>query len=667
MKRPVICLLLIVSYLRVFAQPDRWQQRVKYTMDIDMDVSANRFTGKQQLEYYNNSPDTLNKVYYHLYFNAFQPNSMMDVRSRELGKIVLGKNSAGLDVFDWDSRVTDRILKLTPEEIGYQKILSLKMNGVAQQYIMRETILEVVLSRPILPGSKTVFDMQFEAQVPLLILRTGRDAPQTGVRYSMGQWYPKLCEYDYEGWHPTPYIVREFYGVWGDFEVNITIDKTYIIAGTGYLQNANQVGYGYETPGTKVVRPAGDKLTWHFRAPNVHDFMWAADPHYKHLIRKTPGGKTINVFYNADPAMLKQKFDTMRPSVRELYKNDFKTYVTTWDGQWNTMADAAIIVLPFIEKNFGEYAYNQFSFIHGGNGAMEYAMSTLINVPSLTAGFHEWMHSWYQGMLATNEAEVSWLDEGFADYAETLVTAYYRQQSDARTAVKPKGSEIPRIKLLDSTGYNIHKDAYEGYLNLVKSGFEEPMATNADHFSTNYAYANASYRKGEVFLAQLGYITGAATRDKILLEYYRTWRFKHPNGNDFIRVAEKVSGLKLDWYLEYWTKTTKVINYGIDSVWEKQGKTLIRLKNLGEIPMPIDFQLSFKDGTKELHYVPAYLMFGEKSNESPSIPRKIYEAWKWTNPTYTVETNRKLSELTAIEIDPSQRMADVNRRDNTMK
>lgn len=666
--KQLFLIFLLTSSIRVFSQPDRWQQRVKYTMDVNMDVNTNKLTGIQKLQYFNNSPDTLFKVFYHLYFNAFQPNSMMDLRSRELGKIVLGKNKAGLDEYDWDPRVTDRISKLTPEEIGYQKIISLKMNGVAQDYKVLETILEVNLTNPIMPGAKTVFDMQFEAQVPFQIRRSGRDNPATGVRYSMAQWYPKLCEYDYEGWHPTPYVAREFYGVWGDYEVNITIDKNYLIAGTGYLQNADQIGYGYETPGVKVASPAGGKLTWRFVAPNVHDFMWSSDPHYKHLTRKTYNGVTINVFYNADQNLLRQRYDTMRPSVRELYKNDFKNYVSNWDERWTTIADAAITVLPFIEKNFGAYPYKQYSFIHGGDGGMEYPMATLLSVPSLSAAIHEWMHSWYQGVLGTNESEYGWMDEGFTSYAESLVKAYYKQQSN-QTAAEARAStlQVPKIKALDSANYNVHTDAYNSYVKLVKSGYEEPLTTHADHFNTNYAYSTASYRKGEVFMEQLGYITGVSVRDKILLEYYRLWRFKHPNVNDFMRVAERVSGLKLDWYREYWINTTKIINYGIDSLWDEGGKTKIRIKNLGEVPMPIDLQLTYKDGTKEMHYIPMYLMFGQKPDENPAIPRKVYEAWKWTHPTYVIETNRRITELTAIEIDPSLRLADVNRGDNVIR
>ncbi len=242
MRKHMLVMAGLLAVTAAVAQPDRWQQRVKYAMDINMDVNTNRFTGKQKLEYTNNSPDTLTKVYYHLYWNAFQPNSMMDARSQALGKIKTNRGP------DWDGRVRDRIANLQPDEIGYQKILSLKLNGVAQPYTVEETILEVKLTKPILPKSTVTFDMDFEAQVPLQVRRSGRDNPQTGVRLSMSQWYPKLCEYDYEGWHPTPYIAREFYGVWGDFEVKITIDKNYLIGGTGYLQNPNQIGYGYETP-----------------------------------------------------------------------------------------------------------------------------------------------------------------------------------------------------------------------------------------------------------------------------------------------------------------------------------------------------------------------------------------------------------------------------------
>jgi hypothetical protein len=615
MKRLLLFSLFQLCLLFSFAQPDRWQQRVKYTMDVTMNVQTNQFTGHQVLEYWNNSPDTLTRVFYHLYWNAFQPNSMMDNRSRRQGTIVLRTDKNGNPVVDWDQRVRDRIQNLKPDEIGYQKISSLKMNGRPQNFKILETIMEVDLDKPILPKSKATFDLQFEAQVPLQVRRSGRDNPGTKVRYSMSQWYPKMCEYDYEGWHPTPYVGREFYGVWGDYDVKITIDKKYILGGSGYLQNANQIGYGYETPGTTVKQPAGDKLTWHFVAPNVHDFVWAADPDYVHVSRKVRDNLVIHVLYKPTTATAQQ---------------------------WEALLDMAQKALPYIEKTFGPYPYKQYSFIHGGDGGMEYPMATLLYGPG--AAVHEWMHSWYQGMMGTNESLYPWMDEGFTQYAEERVSAW----------------------LKNDTGF-AQESNYGGYYYLAKSGREEPMTTHADHYNTNFAYSLAAYSKGAVFLEQLGYITGAQVRDKILLEYYRLWRFKHPNANDFIRVAEKVSGMKLDWYKEYWIATTKTIDYSVDSLWQDGGKTKIRLRNIGLMPMPIDLQLTLKDGSKELHYIPMDLMYGEKPVEDSTIPRKVYAPWKWTSDTYVIETDQKLTNITKVEIDPSLRLADVDRRNNKLE
>jgi len=654
MQKAFLLILLCSAAWSLQAQPDRWQQHVKYTMEVNMDVSTNRFSGTQKLEYTNNSPDTLNRVFYHLYWNAFQPNSMMDQRSRSLGTISLG------GVPDWDDRVRDRIFNLKPDEIGYQKVKWIKMNGVAQTMKEHETILEVTLNKPIAPHSTVVLDLEFEAQVPLQVRRSGRDNPATGVRYSMSQWYPKLCEYDYEGWHPTPYIAREFYGVWGDYDVKITIDKKYMVGGSGYLQNPAQVGYGYETPGTKVTAPAGNSLTWIFSAPNVHDFMWAADPEYKHLSKRASNGTMIHVIYDRDIKRLQREFDTTAIKTKAEYGNNVNKYIAAWDQRWATLLDAAVTVLPFMEARFGPYPYKQYSFVHGGDGGMEYPMATLIKSPSLGTAFHEWMHSWYQMMMGTNESEYAWMDEGFTTFAEALVTQYYN------AATGNLKMAMDSLALANSHNNAIIK-AYQSYFTLVRSGLEEPMTTHADHFETNYAYGQAAYSKGATFMEQLGYITGGPVRDKILLEYYRLWHFKHPNVNDFIQVAEKVSGMKLDWYREYWVNTTKTIDYGIDSLWEEGGKTKIRIMNRGKIPMPIDMELTFKDGSKELHYVPGYLMFGAKPVEDPSIPRSVYEPWKWTQDTYTIQTTHHITDLVIAEIDPSQRMADVNRRDNKLE
>jgi len=311
-------------------------------------------------------------------------------------------------------------------------------------------------------------------------------------------------------------------------------------------------------------------------------------------------------------------------------------------ASWEDILTNAQKALPYIEKTFGPYPYKQYSFIHGGDGGMEYPMATLLSTPG--AWLHEWMHCWYYGILGSNESLYPWMDEGFASYADDRVMAFLNNDKNFPYA-----------------------DAYRSYFSLAKGGKEEPLTTHADHYNLNSAYSAAVYSKGEVFVEQLGYIAGAAVRDKILLEYYRLWKFKHPNGADFIRVAEKVSDMKLDWYKEYWINSTKTIDYGIDSLWQEDGKTKIRLKRIGLMPMPIDLQLTFKDGSKELHYIPMNLMYGAKPVEDASIPRTVYEPWRWTSETYTITTDKKFTDLSIVEIDPSQRMADVDRKNNKIE
>nr|WP_186758752.1 M1 family metallopeptidase [Echinicola salinicaeni] len=596
-----------LSLLKVNAQTTRWQQAVKYEMDVEMDVEKNQYEGEQLLAYTNNSPDTLYKVFYHLYYNAFQPNSMMDIRSRTIE--------------DPDGRVKDRISKLTPDEIGYLKVHSLKMNGKKLDFEHVGTILEVELKEPILPNTTVNFEMDFEGQVPLQIRRAGRDNKE-GVRYSMSQWYPKMANYDDQGWHANPYIGREFYGIWGDFDVKITIDKSYILGGTGYLQNPEEIGHGYESEGQKVKQSRGKNLTWHFKAPMVHDFMWAADPKYTHDKIEMDNGITIH----------------------HLYIKNSKTA-----NNWEKLKEYTPKAMEYLSEHFGQYPYKQYSVIQGGDGGMEYPMSTLITgertLPSLVGVMvHEMAHSWFQGVLGSNEALYPWMDEGFTTFATNKTMANIFSETP---------SEFPQ------------RGSYAGYERLAKSGKEEPMTTHSDHYHSNYAYGSAAYSKGAVFLAQLGYIIGEENRDKGMLTYFNDWKFKHPKTNDVIRVMEKQSGLELDWYKEYWVNSTKSIDYAVKSVEDGDKNTHITLQRNGLMPMPVDLVITYQDGSKEMVYLPLVIQRGNKPEEN-GMPKRIKtQRWPWTNITTEVILEKDINDIKSIEIDPSQRMADINRENNT--
>jgi len=608
--------LLFSGAFLLNAQPDRWQQRVEYKMDIAFDVQTHQFTGLQHLTYFNNSPDELNSVFYHLYFNAFQPGSMMDVRSRTIA--------------DPDSRVGDRISKLKPNEMGYQHINSLKRDGKVVSFEVAGTILEVHLDKPIPPHSSAVFEMEFEAQVPLQIRRSGRDNRE-GIAYSMSQWYPKMCEYDYQGWHANPYVGREFYGVWGDFDVTIHMDRKYIIAASGYLQNAEEIGYGYEKNGTKVKRPEGEKLNWHFIAPNVHDFVWAADPDYEHKTFVRADGMVMHFFFQPGD----------------------KT-----SRNWAKLPKVMDRAFEFINKTFGQYPYKKYSFIQGGDGGMEYPMATLIigerNFGSLVGvSVHELIHSWFQMVLGTNECLYAWMDEGFTEYA-SAETKHFLKKEGLISINEPSG--------------NPHLAANSSYLRFNQSGKAEPLSIHADHFVTNAAYSVASYVKGHAFLTQLQYVMGKPAFDRGMLRYFDTWKFKHPNPNDFIRVMEKESGLELDWYKEYMVNTTHLADYGIKTV-EKEGKkkTKVVLEKIGIMPMPLDVVVTYKNGSKELFNIPLRIMRGAKQAEFKDMKFTLLNDWPWTNPDYSFVIDEKIKKVVKVEIDPSKRMADANGDNNSLE
>lgn len=604
MLKYTVLLLTLTIIQCSLAQDYRWQQRVEYDMSVRLDVKTHKVTGTQKLTYYNNSKDTLSKVYYHLYFNAFQPGSMMDVRSRNIN--------------DPDPRVLDRISKLKEDEIGYQHIQSLKQDGKATTYHVDGTILEVLLARPVLPNTKTVFEMIFESQVPMQIRRSGRNNKE-GIAYSMTQWYPKMAEYDHQGWHAYQYVAREFHGVWGDFDVKITIDPTFVIGGTGKLQNADRIGYGYEKAGTTVKRPEGE-LTWHFVAKNVIDFAWAADPDYLHDRVQVPNGPELHFFYQ-------------------------KTEKTT--DNWTKLQSFASRHFEFMNVTFGKYPYDTYSIIQGGDGGMEYPMCTLItgerSFGSLVGVMaHEAAHSWYQGVLASNEALYAWMDEGFADFTS---------------------QEAMGVLVNDKNG---HTGSYAGYFALAKSGLQEPLSEHADHYNTNRAYNVGSYNLGTVFLHQLKYVMGEENFYKGMRRYYNTWKFKHPEPNDFIRVMEKVSGLQLKWYMNYWVNTTKHIDYGVNTLIENQGATFVTLEREGDFPMPVDLVVTYKDGTKEMYYIPVDETLGNKPVEDQTMMRIDLAAWPWVNPTYTLRIGRPASDIATLEIDPSQRLADIERKNNVI-
>lgn len=305
-----------------------------------------------------------------------------------------------------------------------------------------------------------------------------------------------------------------------------------------------------------------------------------------------------------------------------------------------------------MNATYGKYAYPTYSFVQGGDGGMEYGMTTVIlgehsslkNLVGLMV--HEGAHSWFQQMVATNESTKPWLDEGFTSYAEDYIM--HQLFPPAEPVAHPFVSAV------------------DNYVNFTKTGKETPAVWSADHHDDGTAYSIASYVKGELFLVQLGYIMGEQNLSKILKQYFEEWKMKHPTDRDFLHIAQKSSGMDLKWFQHYWINTTKTIDYAIKEVVYNEDSTTITLENKGGVPMPIDFGIYTKDKKVINYHIPTNLTRTWKKQDIYGIFTTL-DYWAWTKPKYTFTIPIKKADISVLGIDFSQRMADVNPENNTIE
>lgn len=612
MKKTFLLISALASGLFYSQKNAYYQQYAKYKMDIDVDAKNYTYQGKQSIQYTNNSPDELDVVYFHLYWNAFKPGSMMDERVASQGK-------------NGDKRLQrngiSRLASIPKNEEGQQNIHWIKQNGKQLKFEIQETIMKVYLAEPIQPNSTTTFTMEWDANIPMQIRRSGRNSRE-GIDMTMTQWFPKLAEYDYDGWATFDYIGREFHAPFADFDVNISIDKDYVIGAGGILENENEVKGYTENPNIKADQ--NNKVTWKWKAKNILDFAWAADRDYSvENMSILDGPKVYFVYEKSD----KTKFwEESKPYVKKFFQ--------------------------LMNTTYGKYAYPTYSFVQGGDGGMEYGMTTVIlgehaslkNLVGLMV--HEGAHSWFQQMVATNESTKPWLDEGFTSYAEDYIM--HQLFPPAEPVAHPFVSAV------------------DNYVNFTKTGKETPAVWLADHHDDGTAYSIASYVKGELFLVQLGYIMGEQNLSKILKQYFEEWKMKHPTDRDFLHIAQKSSGMDLKWFQHYWINTTKTIDYAIKEVVYNENSTTITLENKGGVPMPIDFGIYTKDKKVINYHIPTNLTRTWKKQDIYGTFTAL-DYWAWTKPEYTFTIPIKKADISVLGIDFSQRMADVNPENNTIE
>ncbi|CAI8295871.1 MAG: Aminopeptidase N [Owenweeksia sp. TMED14] len=601
MKR-IFLSFFILSVGIANAQMGYWQQELNYEINVDLDDKKHILDGDLELLYTNNSPDLLSEVFFNLYWNAFQHGSMLS-------------NMANIPTRFKDKAIGQNIENYKDDEWGEQIIEKITMNDKVVSFYIDQTILHGKLPNNIKPGETVIFKIKYTTRIPKLVERAGRDGPE-GVAYTFTQWYPKICVFDKDGWHPDIYVAREFYGDYGSFNVNITANKNYLIGGTGVLLNSEEIGHGYNDK--KITHKKGTRLTWNFKAEKVHDFAWVADKDFVHEKRETPTGIVLHFIYKKD-----------KKSSKHIGKEKFK--------------DDMLSYFKFMQPRFGTYEWPQFTIIQGGEGAMEYPMATVMQVRSdsyeglLGTAVHEASHMWYYGMLGTDEQQYSWMDEGFTSFAE----------DEAMNVLTGKNI------------FNPHSIYLSRFSKVASVPWIEPTSTLANYFDGKFPYQMAAYMKGSLFLVQLRGIIGENAFWSTLARYKKDWAFKHPTPKDFLRIAEKESGMILDWYLNLWISTNKYPDLAIDSIYSTdKNLTSISLKRIGSMPMPVDIRITLKSGEELDYTIPLSSMFGHKKDFILLGP------WNYTQKERIFVLDIPLKDIDQVHLDPESWTADINRDDN---
>ncbi|MBN2185654.1 MAG: hypothetical protein JW746_10030 [Candidatus Krumholzibacteriota bacterium] len=518
-----------------------WQQEADYLIKCLLDHDAHRLTGTEEIRYTNNSPDTLTEFYMHLYPNAYKD-----------------KDSALLK--NYFAGVWFQVVGLPKKNRGWIEIDSFIINGRPDSFTVEGTILKTALSKPLPPGGRLTIELSFTEKIRERLGRAGFK----GDHYDMGQWYPKMVVYDKKGWHPDQFLMGEFYGEFGTYDVHITLPEEYVVAATG-IPVSGDPGWEKNSPDGKGsgggLKNPGKLKTVHFRAEDVHDFAWCADPSFI-VEKKKADGVDVMSFY--------------RP----------------WNTDWADSALArGVRAIKWMERFAGPYGYPQMSIVDtNSRGGMEYPMLVMNGSADEGLIFHEIGHNWFYGMLANNERDEGWIDEGMTEYQRFL----YQESTYGPygMAYEKNFSNFlnPRRKLWE--------EAAGPVIYYHRTGFAERVSTPYHEFrSCGRAMV---YTKGGLFIRALRYYVGDEAFWNIMRTYFERWKFKHVDEETFLSVCNEISQMELDEFFKQWLHTTKSCDYSVDRFDVKKSADTytadVKISRKGEMMMPLNLAFRMKNG-----------------------------------------------------------------------
>ncbi len=599
-----------------------WQQDVSYKIDAVIDDSVESISGLEHLVYWNNSPDALDRVYFHLYQNAFTPDSYLsDMRKNDNVKSVYGVHEA----------------------MGEGTVIrSLKINGKDANYSINNTILMVKLDQPLASGSGIEFDISFitywdsddkgNIRRRMKTFRHGGKDDKEFLHFDGVHWYPRISVYDRKfGWTTDQHLGKEFYGDYGAYEVSLTFPNQYVVEATGLLQNTSEMYPGdlrqrldisnYKTTRseyTNPIPPNGTTKTWKFKAVNVHDFAFTADPTYR---------------------------------IGEVEWNGIKCIAIAQEEhahRWQPSAQFVADVVRTYSEEVGMFGYPKMIAADARDG-MEYPMLTLDGGTwpghrGLIA--HEVGHNWFFGMVGNNETYRASLDEGFTQF---LTSIALRKLGDVST--RPNSTD--------------DRVVYHGYMSHATTSNTAMLNTHSDHFNSAQRHGGGYgqvYYKTATLLYNLQYVLGDELFDAAFKNYFNEWKFCHPYWEDFRTSIIRYTKVDLNWYFDEWLEKNSVIDYKVGSVKSNgNNEYAITFKRLGN-SMPIDFSIIDKNEISTDYHIPNNDY--QKVTNAKVLPQ--WTGWGLVKPTYEAKVVVPAG-IKNVIVDPTGRLADVNRLNNQKK
>ncbi len=527
--------LLVFNSQAQITRQATWQQTVNYSIEVSLDDKNHILRGFETMEYINNSPNTLEEIYIHLWPNAYKNDQTSFAKQ-------MMENGETSFYFSKDN---DR---------GYIDSIDFFINGKGTTWgfdITHQDIAKITLNNPLKPGDKCLISTPFLVKIPTVFSRMGHD----GQTYSISQWYPKPAVYDINGWNPIPYLNQgEFYSEFGSFDVKITLPKNYIVAATGVLQDSSEISFRNDKgKNTGVIENTYCKTpfkTVQFKQDNIHDFAWFASKNFGILKSSVEiGGKTIETF---------------------VYSQKNSDLI-------NNNTDAIKTALTYYSENAGNYPYSHASVVKSelkAGGGMEYPMITVCDILNQEVIIHEVGHNWFYGILGSNERRYPWMDESINSYFET-------------DAMKPtllsKQTNKRQNFINNATDFSMDVLA----MNAIRLNTAQAVGLHSADF-TDLNYGIMVYGKGALIFKHLRAFLGDEMFKKCFNTYFETWKYKHPLPGDMQKVFEEVSGQKLEWFFHDLINENKKLDIKIISAKiNNDGVVKINISNKGYKGMPV--------------------------------------------------------------------------------